>query len=71
MSQKKVEEAAKLLFLSIRYYITNPHLASRIVVMYFGVFDLKYKMIITALMAKTRRTAVMDYLYELYNKYWK
>lgn len=70
MSQKKVEEAAKLLFLAIRYYITNPHLASRIVVMYFGVFDLKYKMVVLALKNAPRRTKSMDYLYELYKKYW-
>ena len=69
-SQKKIEEAVKLLFAAMRYYITQPHLASRIVLTYFGVLDLNYKKIITILKARHVATKELDYLYELYKKYW-
>ena len=70
-SKVKVEEAANLLFQTMRYYISNPHIASRIVVTYFGVFDLSYKIGVKILQVTPKVTPAIEYIYSWYKKYWK
>ena len=70
-SKVKIEEAANLLFQTMRYYISNPHLASRIVVTYFGVFDLNWKMCVKILQVTPIVTPAIEYIYSWYKRYWK
>jgi nucleoid DNA-binding protein len=70
-SKAKVEEFEKLLFKALRSFVVNPINKNRIVMHYFGVFDFSYKKAITELKNAKNSSTNNNFLYELYQKWWK
>ncbi len=70
-SKAKVEEFEKLLFKALRSALVNPLKNNRIVMHYFGVFDFSYRKAITELRKAKQPTTNNNFLYELYQKWWK
>ena len=70
-SKAKVEEFEKLLFKALRSFLVNPDKKNRIVMHYFGVFDFSFKKAIAELRNTTYSSTNNNFLYELYQKWWK
>ena len=70
-SKAKVEEFEKLLFKALRSFLVNPQLKNRIVMHYFGVFDFSYQKAIRELKITKYSSKNNNFLYELYQKWWK